>query len=387
MSTELQELRDVYIGGVGIHEFGRFDKTFQEIGREAVDGAFADAGIPYSSAEMALCSNVYLPMSAGMQVLEQLGRTGIPVSDLDASCAAGVIGLEFGQFLIGTGGFDVVLAFGVEKMPRGFMDPTNIYPEWMSYMGLTQNPQYWALNARRHMHEHGTTEEQIAKVAVKNHRNSVDNPNAYYTDGMSLSEVMESPLVCDPLRLYELCAPNEGAAAAVLCSRDIVEEYGVDAPVKLRTSTHKTSKFPVSQVASYCTTPTEHPSVHRMTAEQAFEEVGIEANDIDLVEVQDTDAFSEIRAYEELGFCEVGEGGRLIDEGVTARDGALPVNVSGGLISKGEPIGASHLGQVHELVTQLRGEAGPRQVNNPSLGLAHVYGAYGQCGITILEST
>lgn len=379
-------LRDVYVGGVGIHEFGRFDKSFQEIGGDAVEEALANAGIPYSRIEMALCSNVYLPMSSGMQVLERLGRTGISVSDLDAACAAGVIGVEFGQLLVGAGIFDVVLAFGVEKMPRGFMDPTNLYPDWMSYMGLSQNPQYWALNAKRHMQQHGTTEEQIAKVAVKNHENSVDNPNAHYTEAFALEEILESPVVCDPLRLYELCTPNEGAAAVVLCSEDVCREHDVEKPVRVRASTHTTAKFPVSQAASFCVSPTDNDSVHRRTAEAAYDLADVTPDQIDLAEVQDTDAFSEIEAYEELGFCDVGEGGRLIEEGVTERDGEMPVNVSGGLISKGEPLGASHLGQLHELVTQLRGEAGSRQINEARLGLAHVFGAYGQCGVTILES-
>lgn len=380
------DLRDVYVGGIGIHEFGRFEKDFPAIGREAVAEAIDDAGVPYDQIEMALCSNVYLPMSSGLQVLEGMGRTGIPVSDLDASCAAGVVGMEFAQLLVGAGVFDVVLAFGVEKMPRGFMDPTNLYPDWMSYMGLSQNPQYWAMNAKRHMHDHGTTEEQIAKVAVKNHENSVDNPNAHYTEAFSLEEILESPLVCDPLRLLELCAPNEGAAAAIVCSEEICREYDVSSPVRIAASTHTTSSFPLSQAASFCTTPTENESVHRRTANLAYDQAGVTPADIDLAEVQDTDAFSEIEAYEELGFCEIGDGGRLIDAGVTERDGEIPVNVSGGLISKGEPLGASHLGQVHELVTQLRGDAGPRQVDGAEVGLGHVFGAYGQCGITILEA-
>ncbi|WP_436348714.1 thiolase family protein [Natronorubrum sp. FCH18a] len=378
--------REAFIGGIGIHEFGRFDdKTFQEMGEEAVLVALNDANMSVQDIEIGFCSNTSLPTSAGLQVFERLGRTGIPISDLDAACAAGVLGLELGQHLVSSGQFDIVLAFGVEKMPRGFIDPRETYPDWMAHLGLSQNPQYWALNAQRHMHDYGTTEEQIAKVAVKNHANSVDNPNAHYTEEFSLEEIMDSQLVCDPLRLLELCAPNEGAAAAVVCSRDVLESFSIDDPVKIDSSVHQTSDFPVEQAASYCTTPTDNLTVHRTTAEKAYKAADITPNDVDIAEVQDTDAFSEIEAYEELGFCEQGEGGRLIDEGVTKRDGDLPVNVSGGLISKGEPIGASHLGQVHELVLQIRDEAGPRQVEDIKTGLAHVFGAYGQCGVTILS--
>lgn len=380
-----QNTRDVFIAGVGIHPFGRFDtKTFEEMGISAITSALSDAGMTVGDIEMGLCSNVYLPMSTGLQVMKRMGRTGIPISDLDASCAAGVLGLELGQSLIRSGEKDIVLAFGVEKMPRGFMDPTNIYPEWMSYMGLTQNPQYWALNARRHMYEYGTTEKQIATVAVKNHRNGSYNPNAHYNEEFTIDEVLQSKVVCDPLRLYEICSPNEGAAAAILCSRNTLDSLRVKQPILLRASVHKTAKFPVSQAASFCTTPTDNQSVHRDTAQAAYDTAEVEPESIDVAEVQDTDAFSEIEAYEELGFCGRGEGGKLVERGVTDRGGDIPVNPSGGLISKGEPVGASHLGQVHELVTQIRGDAGKRQIAEPSIGLAHVFGAYGQCGITIL---
>lgn len=384
-SSETGEQRDVLIGGVGIHEFGRFDKPFQIMGKEAVEEALSDAGLSIHDIEHGLCSNAYLPVSAGIQVLEQLGRTGIPISDVEAASASAVVGIEYGQYLVESGQADVVLAFGVEKSPRGFMDPTNIYPEWMCKMGLSQNPQYWAMNARRHMHEHGTTEEQIAKVAVKNHRNSTLNPNAHYNEEMTLEEVLNSRLVCDPIRLYELCAPNEGAAAVLLCSPEAIDEHNISDPVSLEACVHTTSEFPVNQVASYCTTPTDNESVHRQTADIAYDTVGISPDDIDIAEVQDTDAFCEIEAYEELRFCERGEGGAFIERGASEPDGELPVNVSGGLISKGEPIGASHLGQVHEVVLQLRGEAGPRQVDGVETGLAHVYGAHGQCGLTILQ--
>jgi acetyl-CoA acetyltransferase len=385
MATEVTSQREAFIGGIGIHEFGRFeDKTFQEIGEEAVVEALDDANISITDVEIGFCSNTSLPTSAGLQVLSQLGRTRIPVTDLDAACAAGVLGLQLGKQLVNSGEYDIVLAFGVEKMPKGFIDPSETYTDWMTNMGLSQNPQYWALNARKHMHEHGTTEEHIAKVAVKNHANGVDNPNAYYQEEFSLEEVLNSQLVCDPLRLYELCSPNEGAAAAVVCSRDVVERFGIEQPVRIRSSVHQTSPFPVENAASYCTTPTDNPSVHRQAAEAAYEEAEVTPADLDIAEVQDTDAFSEIEAYEELGFCEPGEGTSLVDQGVTYRDGEFPVNVSGGLISKGEPLGASHLGQVHELVQQIRGAAGPRQVSNVTTGLAHVYGAYGQCGVTIL---
>jgi acetyl-CoA acetyltransferase len=378
--------RDAYIAGVGIHEFGRFDKQFEQIGKEAVVEALEDASMTVDDLDIGFCSNIYQPSSSGMRVMSEIGRTGIPVTDVDAACAAGVTALSMARSLVESRSVDVALAFGVEKMPRGFMDPTNGYPDWMCHMGLSQNPQYWAMAAKRHMHDHGTTPEQLAEVSVKNHVNGAKNPNAYYREEMDQEEVMGSKLVCDPLHLYEICVPDDGAAAVVVTSEDIVEDRGITDAVKILTSTHRTSKFPSPRAGTYCATPTGNPTATELTAEAAYADAGITPEDISLAEVQDTNAFEEIRWYEQLGFCETGQGGEFIESGAPYPDGDLPVNVSGGLISKGEPPGASHLGQVHELTMQLRGEAGERQVEDPTIGLGHVVGGMGQCGITILSN-
>ena len=373
------------IAGVGIHKFGRFDnESYVEIGRQAVDMALKDADMGIKDIQIAFCGSVFLPMSVGLRVLTQFGRTGIPVTDLEAACAASVDCLSMAQMAVASGMYDTVLAFGVEKMPRGFMDPTLIYDKWQCLMGFSQNPVYWAMNARRHMHDYGTTIEQIAKVAFKNHKNSVHNPNAMYQNYFSMEEILNSPVVNDPTRLFMICAPNEGAAAAVVCSEKVARKHTTK-PIDIAACVHRTSQYPLTQVAAFCASPTDKSSVHAEAAKEAYEAAGIGPEDLDVVEVQDTDAFCEIEAYEELGFCKKGEGGHFIDEGMSEMGGKLPVNVSGGLISKGEPVGASHLGQVFEIVTQLRNEAGPRQVPDAKLGLAHVYGAHGHCGVTILR--
>jgi acetyl-CoA acetyltransferase len=271
-------------------------------------------------------------------------------------------------------------------MPRGFMDPLMIYDRWEVEMGLSTNPSYWAMRARRHMADFGTTESQIAKVAHKNHRNSVHNPNAMYRKEFSLEEIMTSTVVCDPIRLLEICAPNEGAAAVVLCPKSKAHHYS-PRPITIAACSHTITRYsadfraPIFQTSAKI----ENPGPTEAAGELAYEAAKIGPEDIDLAEVQDTDAFCEIEIYEQLGFCAKGEGGRLVDEGATEIGGRIPVNVSGGLISKGEPVGASHLGQIHELVTQLRGEAGPRQVANARIGLAHVLGAAGHCAVTILK--
>jgi acetyl-CoA acetyltransferase len=208
-----------------------------------------------------------------------------------------------------------------------------------------------------------------------------------YRKEFSLAEVLGSPLVCDPIRLLEICAPNEGAAAAILVRGDRYKPDGRP-PVRIAGCAQVLAEFASDWRAPMHSLSARHtarvpPSTRASVA--AYEQAGLGVEDISCFEVQDTDAFSELEAYEHLGLCAVGESGRLIDEGSTALGGTRPVNVSGGLISKGEPVGASHLGQIVELVGQLRGAAGPRQVEGAEVGLAHVLGAAGNCAVTILR--
>jgi acetyl-CoA acetyltransferase len=206
-----------------------------------------------------------------------------------------------------------------------------------------------------------------------------------YRKAFCLDEVLNSRLVCDPIRLLEICAPNEGAAAAILCPADIARQF-VSKPITIGASVHKVTLYPWFRVPAYQTTAkVENPHITILAAKEAYAKAGLGPEDVDFIECQDTDAFCEIEDYEHLGLCGEGEGGKLVDEGATEIGGRIPVNPSGGLISKGEPVGASHLGQIAELVWQLRGEAGPRQVEGAKVGLAHVIGAGGNCAVTILK--
>jgi acetyl-CoA C-acetyltransferase len=380
--------KEIVILGCGMHRFGRFeDKSYVDIGRDAVKMALDDAGVNWKDIQAAYCSTVYTPATTGPRVLRPLGATGIPIYDVDAACASGGVAMKQAMIGLQSGEYDIVLVVGVEKMPRGFMDPKMNYEDWQINMGMSTNPSYWAMMARRHMHEHGTTELQIAKVAEKNHRNSVNNPYAMYQKRFTLEEILNSKLVCDPIRLYEICAPNEGAAAVVMCTREKARQY-TSKPVTVAAISHTLAVYsadfrvPMTSMSAKIT----NPGPTERTSKIAYEQAGIGPEDISLFEVQDTDSFCELEIYEHLGLCPVGEAGRLIDEGVTEKDGKYPVNVSGGLISKGEPVGASHLGQVTEIVWQLRNEAGPRQVKGAKTGLAHVLGANGNCVVTILKA-
>jgi acetyl-CoA acetyltransferase len=377
-------MREVCVIGVGLHAFGRFgDKEVIEIGREAVVSALADAGINWNQVEAAYCGTVFAGPMAGNKVLGRVGLTGIPIMNLENACASGGSALRAAYQAIAGGFCDVALAFGMEKMPRGFIAGNP--DDWFATTGLAVNPQYFALKARWHMANFGTTEEQLVRVSVKNHRNGALNPFAMYRREMSFEEIANSQMVNDPLRLLMLCAPNEGGAAVVLSTKEVAKQQTTKlirlAAVVLDSPLYGTVEVPHISVSARV----ESPTVTMTASKEAYTAAGIGPEDIDLAELQDTDSASEIIYSEEIGLCQRGEGGRLLDEGATEIGGRIPVNTSGGLLSKGEPLGASALGQVAEIVWQLRGEAGPRQVQDARVGLTHVYGAYGNCAVSILQ--
>lgn len=377
-------MREVYVLGVGLHPFGRFgDKDVIEIGREAVINAISDAGLPWQQVGAAYCGTVFAGPMAGNKVLARVGLTGIPITNVENACASGGSALRAAYQSIAGGFCNVALAFGMEKMPRGFI--AGNANDWFAVMGLAVNPQYFALKARWHMANFGTTAEQLVQVSVKNHRNGALNPFAMYRKEMSFDEIAQSPMVNDPLRLLMLCAPNEGGAAVVLSTKEIAKQHTTKliklAATVLDSPLYGTAEVPHISVSARV----EAPTVTMTAAHEAYQEAGIGPQDLDLVELQDTDAASEIIYSEELGLCERGEGGKILVEGATEINGRIPVNVSGGLLSKGEPLGASALAQVAEVVWQLRGEAGTRQVKDARVGLTHVYGALGNCAVSVLQ--
>lgn len=376
-------MREVYIIGVGLHPFGRFgEKDVIEIGREAVVAALADAGIEWKKIEAAYCGTVFAGPMAGNKVLARVGLTGIPIMNLENACASGGSALRAAYESIAGGFCDTALAFGFEKMPRGFIagNPN----DWFATLGLAVNPQYFALKARWHMSNFGTTEDHLVKVSVKNHRNGALNPFAMYRKEMSYDEIANSQMVNDPLRLLMLCAPNEGGAAVVLATKEVAKQFTTE-PVKLAAVVLDSPLYGTVEVPHISVSArVEAPTVTMTASREAYEAAGIGPEDLDLVELQDTDSASEIIYMEELGLCERGQATRLLDQSATEITGRIPVNPSGGLLSKGEPLGASALAQVVEMTWQLRGEAGPRQVKDARAGLTHVYGAYGNCAVSIL---
>jgi len=378
-------MEHVVIAGVGIHPFGRFDVGYRELGAHAAREALADASIGIDEVDTILVANVGAEMAKGQNVVELLGRPGVPVINVEAACASSASALRLGAALVDSGRARCVLCIGVEKAPRGFVAASG-YEEWQIRSGLGVNPAYFALAAQELLETTDATIDDLADVSVKNHRHAVENPNAMYRKECTRDEVLASRAVCPPLTLLMLCAPNEGAAAVVLMSRQEAERRGVADPVRLR-AVSLVSRSPDDWFVPAVSFSTARSELSARAAEDAYEEAGIGPHEVDLVECQDTDSASELIAYRELGLCEPGEEAALLRSGATTLGGRIPVNVSGGLLSKGEPLGASGMGQVHELVTQLRGRAGRRQVEGARVGVGHVMGAGHNASVTVVSTS
>jgi acetyl-CoA acetyltransferase len=372
-------MRPVYVGGVGIHVFGRFaDKTVTALGCEAVRAALADAGIARGGFQAAFCGTVYSGVAAGHKVLTALGLSGVPIVNVEAGCASGGAALALGAAQVASGRYDAVLVFGMEKMPRGIIR-SSFFEPWREEAGLAATPAYFALRAQRLMLESDVTVEDLARVSEKNHRHGVHNPHAMYRKAMSVAEILASPVVCDPLRLLMLCSPNEGAAAVVLTAAPARVRVAAAALRSHRAGSVLGEHTPMSGLAEDGV-----PAPTEMAAHDAYEEAGIGPEDLDVVELQDTDSGREILSAEELGLCARGGGGRWVRDGGGEMGSRRPVNPSGGLLSKGEPLGASALGQIVELTWQLRDAAGPRQVAGARVALAHTVGRGANACVVIL---
>ena len=374
----------VEIAGIGIHPFGRHDGvTVTDLGVAAVKAALAEAGLGRGDFQAAFCGTAYAGVAAGHKVLGALALTGMPIVDIEAGCASGGAALQLAAGAIRAGQYDTVLVFGMEKMSKGIIR-SSFFEPWREEAGLAATPAYFALRAQRLMRESGLTKDDLAAVVVKNRGNGVHNPDAMFRKPVSAAEVLGSRVVCEPLHLFMLCSPNEGAAAVVLrrASGARGERVTLEAAV-LRSHLPGSVLGEATPLAGidhrHITPPTT------LAALAAFEEAGLGPDDVDVVECQDTDAARELLGWEELGLCQPGEQGRILADGDAALGGRRPVNPSGGLLSKGEPLGASALGQVVELVRQLRGEAGARQVPGARVGLAHTVGRGANASVTIVR--
>ncbi|MEV0774347.1 thiolase family protein [Streptomyces sp. NPDC050433] len=377
---------DVLICGAGRTPFGRPAADGRQLAVGAVNAALADAGIEWPRVRAAFGGSD----SAGLAdtLVAQLGLTGLPFVNVKNGCATGGSALVSAVNAIRSGMADVVLAVGFDKHPRGAFDPRpedwGLGQEYGSD-GLMVTTQFFGMKIQRYMHDHGITPRTLALVAEKAYRNGALTPEAWRREPLAAAEILESAMVSDPLTRYMYCSPGAGAAALVLCSREVART--LEGPsVTLRSAAVRTRRFGSFEVFSPWIPGGELTSVSRDASAAAFEEAGVGPGDIDVCQLQDTDSGAEVMHLAECGFCEDGEQERLLASGATEIGGALPVNTDGGCIANGEPIGASGLRQVHEIVQQLRGRAGERQVPGaPTVGFTHVYGAPGVSACTVLS--
>ncbi len=378
-------MSDVYILGVEMIKFGRFpEKTVPQLGAQAALMALDDAGLKIQDMEALYCGNLYQASAmVGQRILHEIGQTGIPVVNCANACATGATAFREAWMAIRAGAYDLALAVGVEQMGKGLLGGGGARGKGIPTEGLLGSgtmPTVFAEAGMEHARKYGTTFEQFAKVSVKNHHHSTLNPKAMYQIETPLEMVMNAEMISYP-NTKLMCSVNvDGSAAAVLCSEKKARELGMKRAVRVKASVLTSDPFTdrdlVMPDVNTCT---------RRAAAKAYEMAGISAKDIHLVELHDCFATAEILHYENLGLCGEGEAGRAIDEGWTALGGRVPVNVSGGLLSKGHPLGATGIANLYEVSTHLRGEAGKRQVPNARLGLTHVIGLGSACAIHVLE--
>jgi len=386
-------MRNVAIVGAGMTRFAKYpDRGLKDLSREAVEAALESAGVDKKALEVAIVGNAAAGLVTGQEciraqvVLREIGIDKIPMVNTENACASSSTAMQLGWLYVASGMYDVALVLGVEKMyteDKGRMmaafgagtdveqlrtimeqikPPSEQKAGVESGAGKTRSVfmDLYAAGARAHMARYGTTKEHFAQVAVKAHYNGSLNPHAQYQERYSLEEVLASPAVAEPLTRL-MCAPiGDGAAAAILVSEEKARQYTTK-PVWVRGTALVTGSDQ----------PAKDGGTGTRAARQALEMAGMTIDDINVMEVHDASAPAELMLYEELGICAEGDGGRLVDEGVTEIGGRLPVNTSGGLITKGHPVGATGVSQIYEIWLQLRGEAKDRQVKEAKVGMTH----------------
>jgi len=380
-------MSDVCIVGIGIHPFGRTDGLSGiDQGVFAVKAALADAGIDWPDIQFAYGASD----AAGNPdtMVDRLGLTGVQFINVRNGCAAGGSALSSAKMAIQSGEFELGLAVGFDKHPRGAFNalPSEYnLPDWYGEAGFMITTQFFAAKIMRYMHLHGISPETLGRVAEKAFRNAVHAPHAWRREPVDLETIMTAPLVSDPYTKYMFCSPAEGGVALILASEKKARELGKPL-IRLKAAAMRTRPPGSFEVFAPSIDIDRGGSATNIASHDAFAIAGIGPEDIAVAQLQDTEAGAEIMHMAENGFCKDGEQEQWIAEGCTEIGGKLPVNTDGGCLACGEPIGASGLRQVYENVVQLRGHGGGRQVpGDPKTAYTHVYGAPGVSAVTILE--
>jgi acetyl-CoA C-acetyltransferase len=383
-------MRDVAIVGIGMNKWGElWEKDLRDLYVDAALLAIEDAGVDHVDSIYVGCMTSGLfnaQEHLGSIVADYLGMNPIPATRVESACASGGIAVRMGFMEVAGGFSDIVLAGGVEKMTdisgdgATFALATACDQEWEAYNGVTF-PGLYAMMARAHMHKYGTTREQLAMVAVKNHANGYHNPNAQYRMKITVQDVINSVKVAEPLNILDCSPITDGAAAVILTTVENAKKLGKPI-VRIIGSGQATST-----IALHSRSDLAGMEATRVAAERAYKMAGKTPKDIDVAEVHDCFTIAELIVMEELGFAEKGKSGPAVEAGETAVGGRIPINTSGGLKSKGHPVGATGAAQIVALVEQFRGEKGACQVEGAKVGLAqNMGGSGGSCVVTILEA-
>ena len=378
-------MRDVAVVGVNMLKFGRYpDKDVVQLAAEASIAALKDAGCSIKDIEIVVSGNLYQSNAMiGQRVMKEIGATGIPVVNVANACATGSTAFREAYYAVASGAYDTAMAVGSEQMGKmGLLGAGGGGDRAYStegVMGTGLMPGVFGQAGAEHMRKYGTTQEQIAKIAVKNHKHGVLNPLAQYQVETPLEDVLNARVIAWPNTLYMCCPTGDGAAAVVLMSAEKAKKYTTK-PVWVAASILTSDPYQERNPTMF-----DINTATQIASKQAYETAGIGPEDLDMVELHDCFATAELLHYENLFLCGEGEAGKLIDDGETYNGGKIPVNVSGGLLSKGHPLGATGVANITEIVWHLREEAGDRQVKGAKTGLAHVIGLGSACTINVLK--
>jgi acetyl-CoA acetyltransferase len=373
-------VRDVVVMGIGMHAFGRHsEKSFEALTRPAVEAALRDAAIPFRDIQTAFCGVVNSGLYDSRRVIQQFGWTGIPIHSVVQASGSSAAAFRLAYWTIGAGIFDTALVVGYEKMPKGMLRGTvNPGRSHLDVMGLDPIPARVALEMRKRMRHYDEPIEAYAAVARQMSWYAARNHHAHYQVEHSIEEVLDSTMIADPLTLYMCCPASDGASAAVLMSREYAEHFDTSRAVRIAASVTASPEVEdlVGGPGADIGGDFKAGNLTRKVARRLYEAAGIGPDDVDVAQVHDPFAMATLVAIEALGFCAEGEAGRFVLEGNIARDGRIPLNTDGGLLCKGHPMGATGTAQVVEIVKQLRGEAGERQVpGEPRVGVTQSSGA------------
>jgi acetyl-CoA acetyltransferase len=378
-------MKGVSVIGVGMIPFGKYpDTNITDLGWPAVKAAIKDSGIDARRIQAVYSGTARGGAMVGQRIMGRLGLAGLPIVNVENACSSSSSAMAQGVMAVASGAYDVVLVIGVEKLTKfgGGTLPLD-EDDWEVRLGLTM-PALYAMRAQRYMHDYGVSLKDVAGVSVKNRKNGALNPDAQMRKEVSVDEVLASRMIADPFTLLQCCPTGDGAAAIILAANAVARDLSSN-PIEVRAS-HLTSGRFMSGFRDMTS-----PEITVRGARETFEESGLGPEDIDVAEVHDAFSIAELIYYEAFGFCPRGEGAALLNSGATSIGGRIPINPSGGLLAKGHPVGATGAAQVVEIVRQLRGQAGARQVENAKVGMTHATGGgisgfdHGACSIHIFQ--